>query len=283
MGFSLLNAIRTGCAVGVVMTALGCAARQSAAQTATHPPPTMEESVSWTTLQTDSGVVRVAVARPEGKGPFPAILILHGTHGFAEEYVQLARDLARAGVLGIAACWFDRGTGAGLRFVTPIICDGAPRLVDAPGLDRFRVSRNTIDALVKKLSASPDVRFGRLALFGHSRGGGAALDYAMSNPTVVSGLVLNSTGYPDQVMLRAATLQIPVLIMHGDADDARDGGSAMTAPARARRFEDALKRAGTVVEAKYYPGGHNSLFTDSAQYRDEVMRIADFVRRRAGL
>lgn len=269
MSFSLLYSIRNGCAVGVVMTALGCAS---------SPPPTTQQSVTWTTLQTDSGVVRVAVARPNGKGPFPAILILHGTHGFAEEYVQFARDLARAGVLGIAACWFDRGTGAGQRFVTPIICDGAPRFTDASGLDRFRVSRLTIDTLVKTLSASPDVRFGRLALFGHSRGGGAALDYALSNPAVISGLVLNSTGYPDEVILRASALQVPVLIMHGDADDARDGGSAMTAPARARRFEDALKRAGAVVESKYYPGGHNSLFTDSTQYRDVVRRIADFVR-----
>ena len=71
--------------------------------------------------------------------------------------------------------------------------------------------------------------------------------------------------------------------MHGDADEPSDGGSAMTAPARARRFEDALRKAGTVVESTYYPGGHNSLFTDSTQYSDVVRRIADFVRRRAGM
>src|SRR5688500_10874635 len=109
MRSSLLNSIRTSCAISFVVTALGCVSRESAAQTNSDPPSTTQESVSWTTLQTDSGVVRVAVARPNGRGPFPAILILHGTHGFAEEYVQLARNLARAGVLSIAACWFDRG------------------------------------------------------------------------------------------------------------------------------------------------------------------------------
>ena len=233
------------------------------------------------TLQTDSGVVRIAVARPDGKGPFPAVLILHGTHGFAEEYVQLARDLALNGVLSFAACWFDRGTGAGQRFVHPIPCDGAPRLVDAPGLDRFRVSRNTIDGLVTKLRKSPEIRSGKLALFGHSRGGGAALDYASSHPTVVSALVLNSTGYPDEVIARSTALRTPVLIMHGQADNPRDGGSAMTDVARARRFEAALRKGESLVESKYYSGGHNAIFTDSVQYRDAVRRIADFLSRRA--
>jgi dienelactone hydrolase len=278
---ALLKSIPTSCAISFFVIALGCIPRESAAQSDSVPALSTQEPVSWMTLQTDSGVVRIAVARPNGRGPFPAILILHGTHGFAEEYVQLARDLARAGVLSIAACWFDRGEGVGQRFITPIVCDGAPRFIDIPGLDRFRVSRITIDALVKKLSASADVHSGKLALFGHSRGGGAALDYTWSNPSVISALVLNSTGYPDEVIARAAGVATPVLIMHGDADDPHDGGSALTGPARARRFEDVLRKGGSVVESKYYPGGHNSLFTDSTQYNDVVRRIADFMRRRA--
>ncbi|HEY0809521.1 MAG TPA: alpha/beta hydrolase [Longimicrobiales bacterium] len=236
-------------------------------------------ALTWMTVATDSGVVRVAVARPSGPGPFPAVLILHGTHGFAEEYVELARDLARQGILGFAACWFDGGTGTGQRFVTPIACEGGPRFVDAPGLERFRLSRITIDALVKALLASPDTRI--LATFGHSRGGGAALDYALSNPHGLSALILNSAGYPDEVIARAATLALPVLVLHGVADDPADGGSAMTIVTRARRFEEALRRGGGAVESKYYAGGHNSLFTDTTEYNDAVRRIADFVHRRA--
>jgi hypothetical protein len=38
------------------------------------------------------GVILVAVARPSGEGPFPTILLLHGSHGFAQEYVRLAQD-----------------------------------------------------------------------------------------------------------------------------------------------------------------------------------------------
>jgi hypothetical protein len=45
------------------------------------------DSVNWISVKTDSGTVHAAVAVPKGKGPFPAIIILHGTHGFAEEYI----------------------------------------------------------------------------------------------------------------------------------------------------------------------------------------------------
>jgi len=60
-----------------------------------------------------------AVARPPGKGPFPVIVLLHGTHGFAREYVRLAHDLARtSGVVAVAGFWFAGGQGEGRRFVT---------------------------------------------------------------------------------------------------------------------------------------------------------------------
>src|SRR4051794_19645778 len=49
------------------------------------------------------GVMRAAVARPSGAGPFPAVLILHGTHGFARQYVELANDFARSGFIAVAA------------------------------------------------------------------------------------------------------------------------------------------------------------------------------------
>lgn len=48
-----------------------------------------------------------AVARPLGAGPFPVVVVLYGTHGFARQYIELAQDLARGGVLAVAGCWFS--------------------------------------------------------------------------------------------------------------------------------------------------------------------------------
>src|SRR4030095_11941924 len=61
---------------------------------------TEDLDVQWFTLKGPAQhMMLAAVARPEGRGPFPAVILLHGTHGFAREYVQLARDLARGGRL----------------------------------------------------------------------------------------------------------------------------------------------------------------------------------------
>ena len=238
------------------------------------------DSLRWIVLHTDSGLIHAAVARPSGKGPFPAVIILHGTHGFAQEYVQLARDLSARGILSVAACWFEGGGGEGTSFVTPLACGGAPRFIDSAGSGRFRLSRQSIDILVRTINSWPDVASGRAALFGHSRGGGAALDYALLKPGTVSALVLNSTGYPAYVTAQARKVEVPILILHGKADNPADGGSAVTAVHMARLFEQALKRSGKVAEAKYYDGaGHNSIFADVDQYNDAVKRAALFLHR----
>lgn len=53
----------------------------------------------------------------------------------------------------------------------------------------------------------------------------------------------------------------------------------MTDPARARAFEAMLRQTGKEVEAVYYEKGrHNGLFSDRAQYDDEVVRAGRFLR-----
>src|SRR5262245_36663336 len=93
------------------------------------PPGTETLAVQWVKVAAPNlGVVLAAVARPRGAGPFPTVILLHGTHGFAHEYVRLAQDLANGGdVLAVAACWFRGSAGSGTRFITPIACpDGPP-------------------------------------------------------------------------------------------------------------------------------------------------------------
>jgi alpha-beta hydrolase superfamily lysophospholipase len=166
--------------------------------------------------------------------------------------------------------------------VTPIDCPDAPPLIET-GLERFRIARLSIDTLIRTVRALPNVRADRVALFGHSRGGGAALDYILTHPGEVQAAILNSTGYPSEVLKRASEISVPILILHGTADgDPADGGSALTNVEMARRFEEALRRASKNVEAKYYEGGrHNGLFSVSSQHQDAVQRMAAFLRRTA--
>ena len=233
--------------------------------------------VQWMKVATpDVGAMLMAIARPSGAGPFPALLILHGTHGFGREYVRLAQAMARNGIIGVAACWFGPGSGEGKRFITPIPCAGAPAMT-APSSP---AAHGRVEALLQAVRPLPGVRRDRVALMGHSRGAGAALYYQIGNGSA-SALVLDSAGYPDETVAKAASaVKVPVLLFHGVADNPADGGSDYTRVEAARRFEAAMKRAGKSVEAKYYDGAsHNGVFSNATQFDDEVRRIAAFLTR----
>lgn len=222
------------------------------------------------------GVSLAAVTRPAGAGPWPAVLILHGTHGFAQEYVRLATDLSRAGLLAVAACWFRGGSGEGARFISPIACPNAPPRPDPLSEDALR----TVSTLVRAVRILPDVLPDALGIFGHSRGGGATLNYILRKADVQAA-VLNSARYPDELRAHASELEVPLLILHGTADSQVDGGTEFTKVEMARDFEKRLIAAGKSVEAVYYEAGrHNDVFESAAQYFDEVQRTAAFLQRK---
>ena len=221
------------------------------------------------------GVSLAAVTRPTGAGPWPAVLLLHGSHGFAQEYVKLANDLSRGGLLGVAACWFEGGSGEGTRFISPIACPDAPPRPDPLSDDALR----TVGALIQAVRSLPDVLPDALGILGHSRGGGATLNYILRKADVRAA-VLNSARYPSELRNLASELKVPLLMLHGTADSPADGGTQFTNVEMARDFERMLSAAGKPVEAVYYEGGrHNGIFESSAQYRDEVQRMLAFLQR----
>ena len=241
--------------------------------------------VQWVRVPVPTGgMLLAAVARPAGVGPHPVLVILHGTHGFAREYIALARELAReADVVAIAACWFAGRKGAGVAFVTPIECSEAPPL---PSTGMTPEALAAIDALVNAARTLPGVRADRVALFGHSRGAVAALYYALEREDArrdgrgIQAVVLESGAYPPEIVNRAAALSVPVLLLHGTADGPAEGGSEMTTAVRARAFEAALLAANKVVEAEYFEGArHSALFYDAERHTRTVRRVAEFLRR----
>ncbi|MGH8263213.1 MAG: dienelactone hydrolase family protein [Steroidobacteraceae bacterium] len=244
---------------------------------ATAPPAGTEAlDVQWMTVSApDLGPMLIAIARPAGKGPWPTVILLHGSHGFAQEYVQLAKAFAREGVLAVAACWFTGGGGVGARFVTPIACPEAPPMSEASGA----VAMQSVDVLVQAVRSLPDVRADAIALFGHSRGGGAALNYVLEHAGVLAA-ILDSAGYPSEVVDRVSQVKAYILILHGTSDSPSDGGSAYTAVPMARSFVLALRKAGKRVQVHYYEGsGHNGIFASRTQFDDEARRGAAFVRQ----
>jgi alpha-beta hydrolase superfamily lysophospholipase len=213
------------------------------------------------------------------------LIILHGTHGFAREYVTLARDLAKeTGTIAVAACWFAGRRGAGVEFVTPIECPDAPPM---PTTGMTPKALSIVGALVNAARSLPDAKADRVALLGHSRGAVAALSFAIDSggraqraTSSLRAIVLNSGAYPPELIARAAQLDVPVLILHGTEDGPGEGGSEMTTFARARSFATALVHAGTPAEVEYFEGArHSGIFKSAEQRARSIHLVAAFLRR----
>jgi hypothetical protein len=61
-----------------------------------------QDCLYWIQIATHSGVIHAAAVIPKGPGPFPAVTLLHGTPGFAQEYINIARRLSDNGIIEIA-------------------------------------------------------------------------------------------------------------------------------------------------------------------------------------
>jgi alpha-beta hydrolase superfamily lysophospholipase len=124
----------------------------------------------------------------------------------------------------------------------------------------------------------PEVLPNAIGIVGHSRGGGATLNYVLRRADVQAA-VLNSARYPSELRSLAPQLEVPLLILHGTDDSLADGGTEFTNVEMARDFERRLSAAGKSVEAVYYDAGrHNGIFESTTQYRDAVHRIVHFLK-----
>ena len=144
-------------------------------------PPSGTEGLgaSWYTIATPEGrtlLVAIYDTRPSPDQAVPAILVLHGTHGFARQYVEIAHDLSeQTGYVVAAGCWFDGvGQDTDTGDVTPIRCLGGPEFAGATQQAWSAV--RTLTQAVRQYAGGTT----QLGIFGHSRGAEVALQLASS-------------------------------------------------------------------------------------------------------
>ena len=130
------------------------------------------------------------IATPAGKGPFPAVMVMHSGIGINDFNFDCARQMADRGFIGIATDMFGadvdltREEGYGAAFQS---------LIDAPDTLRSRVI-----AWFEAIAARDDVDASRIAAIGYCFGGYCVLELARSGAdcrAVVSyhGLLSTST------------------------------------------------------------------------------------------
>jgi dienelactone hydrolase len=203
---------------------------------------------------------------PEGDGPFPAMIMLHGCAGMmAGEHLR-SRDRFWAEhwqSLGYAALLVDSYTprGVGSLCRTPV--------KDRPLTSARERTRDAYAAL-RFLVARPDIDAGRIALIGWSTGASALLNIAQPATRAAfapAGGAFRAAiaFYPGNCRaierLGAWRPYLPMLILLGGADD-------WTPPEDCEALADQARAQQAPVEWKLYPGAYHDFDAPAAPLRE---------------
>jgi carboxymethylenebutenolidase len=174
---------------------------------------------------------------PEGKGPFPATIVIQEWWGLNDWVKDQARALAREGYVALAVDLY-RGKVATTQEDAHQLMMGTPP---------DRALRDLLGAFTY-LRSQAAVRKDRIGAIGWCMGGRYALQLATVEPTLAADVAYY--GAPPTDPAAIAAIQAPVMGNYG----AEDKGPT---PDQALAFEAALKKAGKAVDVKVYPGaGH---------------------------
>lgn len=228
------------------------------------------------------------LARPQGAGPFSAVVLLHGCGGFHSSMISWADRLSRYGYAAIAVDSF-----------------GPRGMDDHCGGFFFHEQAADGYAALGYLAAKPFVRASHVAVMGFSMGGGsalAALEKGLLEQRYAEKFRAGIAFYPVCQYASGITTG-PVLVLIGDKDDWTPSASC-EAMAAGRSELGAPRTPGdrSAIELVVYPGvhhdfdqldlflapghgitikGHRAEFNEDAM-RDSIERVRDFLQRTIG-
>jgi len=212
-----------------------------------------------------------ALYRPDGDGPFPTVVMLHGCGGVRRKDIQWAEAFRQQ---GYAALVVDSLSGRG--FLTR-----EDRRRICLGLDLWGSTRaGDLRASLTYVRGLPFVDAGRIAVVGWSHGAWAALDFlASASPEMVLGLRAVIAFYPycglvSRARWRGFAVDVPVLMLLAEADSIVSTGDCV------RLAEGQAERGRPVTSKVYREVGHIFDWRESAATRDARDRVRAFLADR---
>ena len=149
--------------------------------------------------------VRAYLAKPEGEGPFPTVVMIHEFWGLNESIVGKADLLAQEGYFVIAP---DTFRGSTTRWL--------PRAIYQVISNKEENINADLDAVYAWLESQQDVDAGRIAIAGFCFGGRTSLAYSLHNHQLAATVIFYGSPETDPTILK--TLPGPVLGIFGGAD-----------------------------------------------------------------
>jgi carboxymethylenebutenolidase len=194
--------------------------------------------------------VQAVLYSPEGKGPFPGIVVIHEFWGLSDWVKEQASKLAVQGYVTLAIDLY-RGKVA----ATP---EEAHELMRGVPEDR---AAQDLRAAFAFLKSQRDVNKSRIGAIGWCMGGGYALDVALQEPTLAADVI--HYGHLATTRESLQKIHAPVLGIFGGKDQG-------ISPDDVKKFEQGLEAMGKKVEIHIYPeAGHGFENPVNASYRPE--------------
>jgi|SRR5581483_5450921 len=174
---------------------------------------------------------------PEGKGPFPAIIVIHEYWGLNDWIKEQASKLSDQGYVALAVDLY-RGKVA-------TSSDQAHQLMRGVPEDR---AKRDLDAAFRYLQSQTIVKKNRIGAIGWCMGGGYALDLALEEPDLAADVINYGRLATDPEALKK--INASILGIFG----AQDQGI----PAEdVKKFEQQMKALGKKIDVTIYPdAGH---------------------------
>jgi len=189
------------------------------------------------TYQSGDETVHGILYTPEGKGPFPGIIVIHEFWGLNDWVKEQASKLADQGYVTLALDLY-RGKVA----TTP---DEAHEIMR--GVPQDRANRD-LEASFHYLESQPNVKKDRIGAIGWCMGGGYALDLALEEPKLAADVI--NYGHLATDPSEIKKINAPILGLFG----AQDRGIT---PDDVKKFRKQMDELGKKIDLTIYPdAGH---------------------------
>ena len=153
--------------------------------------------------------------KPQGQGPFPAVIVSHGLGGSAGSFgLTKAREFVQWGMVAIAPDYTHSAAELQGR--------RGPGHPAAKGFGASAENLRRARICVALLRRMPEVAASRIFAYGHSMGGFVTIALAAHEPLAAAAItgsgIAPRTGFPAPDPETASRIRVPFLIIHGARD-----------------------------------------------------------------
>ena len=199
--------------------------------------PAMAATSKDVSYKSGDETVHAILYTPEGKGPFPGIVVIHEWWGLNDWVKGQASKLADQGYAALAIDLY-RGKVATTPEEAHEIMRGVPE-------DR---AKRDLEAAFQFLAAQPNVKPNRIGAIGWCMGGGYALDLALEEPRLAADVINYGAMPTDPAAI--SKINAPMIGFFG----ALDRGIT---PDDVKQFGAAMDKLGKKIDVTIYPdAGH---------------------------